>query len=277
MRTVTLRNGIVVPVIGQGTWEMGVDPAARSREITALQLGIDLGMTLIDTAEMYADGGAESVVGEAIAGHRDGVILVSKVLPQNASYRGTLAACEQSLKRLRTDRIDIYLLHWEGVHPLQETVRAFTELLGAGKIRSWGVSNFDVNLMTKTMTLAGGADLTSNQVLYNLTRRGIERRLLPECRRRQVTVMAYSPLEQGRIDLTTACAQVARRHGVTPAQVALAWTIRDPGVVTIPKASTPAHVRDNAAAGGLKLDATDRTTLDRAFPPPSGDVPLETI
>jgi diketogulonate reductase-like aldo/keto reductase len=277
MRQVTLRGGIRIPVIGQGTWEMGERKADRQAEVAALRLGLDLGMTLIDTAEMYGNGGAEEVVAEAIAGRRDEVFLVTKVLPENASAKGTLAACDRSLARLKTDRIDLYLLHWEGSHPLAATLDAFEKLKADGKIRAFGVSNFDRALMQKAWALAGGPGIAANQVLYNLSRRGIEAKLLDECVKREVLVMAYSPLEQGRLDLRGTIVGVARGHGATPAQVALAWTIRREGVVAIPKAVKAAHVRQNAAAADLLLTREDLALLDAAFPPPEREVPLEML
>jgi diketogulonate reductase-like aldo/keto reductase len=277
-----------VPVVGQGTWRMGERKGARAAEVAALQLGLDLGMTLIDTAEMYANGGAEEVVGEAIRGmrrRRDEVFLVTKVLPSNASRAGTVRACERSLARLQTDRIDLYLLHWAGDHPLAETLAAFDELERAGKIRRFGVSNFDERLMARTLAHPIGARCAANQVLYNLTRRGIEHALLPDLVRRGVLVMAYSPLEEGRLEdallrggaRRRALETVARRHGVTAAQVAIAWTIRGRGVVSIPKAVSPQHVRENAAAANLTLSPQDSEDLDAAFPPPTGPTELEMI
>jgi diketogulonate reductase-like aldo/keto reductase len=263
-----------MPVLGQGTWQMGVDETERPREVGALRLGLDLGMTLIDTAEMYADGGAEEVVGEALRGRRDEVFLVSKVLPKNASREGTVRAAERSLRRLGTDRIDLYLLHWESKTPLAETLEAFTRLREAGKIRHYGLSNFDRDLMQEAESLPGGAAVAADQVLYHLGKRGLEARLLPWCAERGVTVMAYSPLAQGRLRRRRGLAGVARRHGVTPSRVAVAWTLRLPGIVSIPKASSPDHVRDNAAALDLKLTSEDLAELDAAFPPPSPDEPL---
>ena len=260
----TLPGGVSMPRLGQGTWQMGTRRRERAREVAALQLGLDLGMTLIDTAEMYDD--AEEVVGEAIAGRRDGVFVVSKVLPQNASRAGTLAACGRSLRRLRTDRIDLYLLHWEGSDPLEETFAAFLRLREEGKIRSFGVSNFDVDLLQRARQTAGGEGLAANQILYNLTRRGPETRLLPACQDAGIAVMAYSPLDQGRIDAAGPIAEIAGRHRATPAQVAIAWTLRLPGVVSIPKAANEAHVRENAAAGTLQLTDADLAALDGAFP-----------
>ncbi|QCN94096.1 aldo/keto reductase [Azospirillum argentinense] len=275
--TTRLPSGTAVPVLGQGTWYMGEDSRDRAREAAALRLGLDLGMTLIDTAEMYADGGAEEVVGEAIAGRRDEVFLVSKVLPMNASRRGTVAACERSLKRLRTDRIDLYLLHWRGSHDFSETIAAFDTLMRDGKIGRWGVSNLDLQDMEELVGTPGGEWVQTNQLLYNLTRRGIEYDLLPWCRGRGIPIMAYSPIEQGRMLRHPELRRVADRHGATPAQVGLAWLLRQDGVVAIPKASDPAHVRDNRAAADLRLDEQDLADLDRAFPPPRGPRPLEML
>ncbi len=276
MRAETSRAGCELPALGQGTWRMGERADRRPDEIAALRLGLDLGMKLIDTAEMYADGGAEEVVGEAIAGRRDEIFLVSKVLPYNASLQGTIRAAEASLKRLRTDRLDLYLLHWPGSHPLEETYEAFQRLAGQHKIRHYGVSNFDVEAMRRSETLPAGEGVAVNQVLYNLARRGIEGRLLPWCRKRDVTVMAYAPFDQANLDRRPALMRVAERHGCTPYQVALAWTLRSPGVMTIAKASAAGHVRANAAAGEIRLDREDLDELDEAFPPPPPDAPLET-
>lgn len=270
MRTVSLPTGEEIPVLGQGTWRMGEDPARRQDEITALRLGLDLGMTLIDTAEMYGNGGAETVVAEAIAGRRDAVFLVSKVLPQNASRRGTVAACEASLRRLQTDRLDLYLLHWPSPIPLEETVEAFEGLVQAGKVRHFGVSNFDTSEMEALWSLPGGSRAVTNQVLYNLTRRGIEWDLLPWCRRHALPVMAYSPLEQGDMVDGQGLQTVAQRHDASPAQVALAWVLRQDGVVAIPKAASERHLRENRAALDLPLTDEDMADLDRAFPPPTG-------
>ncbi len=261
-----------MPPLGQGTWHMGERGADRAREADALRLGIDLGMTLIDTAEMYADGGAEEVVARAIAGQRDRVFLVSKAYPQNAGRRSLPAACARSLKRLGTERIDLYLLHWPGATPLEETVEAFERLVVAGQIGAWGVSNFDVDDMA---ALPPGC--TTNQVLYNLGSRGIEFDLLPWCRGRGMPLMAYSPVGQaGALLRSPALRAVADRHGATPAQVAIAWTLQ-PGVVSIPKAADPAHVRANAAAAGLRLTADDLATLDAAHPPPRRKQPLDIL
>jgi diketogulonate reductase-like aldo/keto reductase len=253
---------------------MGERRSSRAGEVKALQLGIDLGMTLIDTAEMYGEGGAEEVVGEAIAGRRDAVYVVSKVYPHNASRSGAIAACERSLRRLEIDTLDLYLLHWRGSTPLAETVAAFEKLKADGKIRAWGVSNFDPADMADLAKVAPGAACLTNQVLYNLGSRGIEWDLLPEAGTQGITIMAYSPLDQGRILRDRALKSVADRHGVTPAAVALAWVLRHDHVITIPKASSPEHVRANAAAADLVLAPQDIEDLDAAFPPPEGPTPL---
>jgi diketogulonate reductase-like aldo/keto reductase len=254
-----------IPRLGQGTWHMGEDRSRRAAEVAALRLGLDLGMTLIDTAEMYAEGGSEEVVGEAIAGRRDEVFLVSKVYPHNASHTGVPAACARSLRRLKVNCLDLYLLHWRGSTPIHETVDAFERLKDAGKIRAWGVSNFDVDEMEE---LPPGC--AANQVLYNLGERGIEFDLLPWSAGHAIPVMAYSPVGQGgRLLRNPALAGVAARRGATPAQIALAWTLRQPGVVTIPKASDPDHVRQNAEAARLVLSDDDLSALDAAFPPPA--------
>jgi diketogulonate reductase-like aldo/keto reductase len=265
------------PRLGQGTWNMGDRAAQRKEEIAALREGIALGLTLIDTAEMYGDGRAESLVAEAIAGQRERVFLVSKVLPSNASRKGVVRSCEASLKRLKTDRVELYLLHWSGSYPLAETVRGFEDLLAAGKIRGWGVSNLDLQEMRRLAALPGGKACATNQVLYNLTRRGIEFDLLPWCRERGMPVMAYTPIEQGRLRGHQALRAVAERLGATPAQVALAWVLRQEGVVTIPKAASLAHVRENRKALDLRLDAEALQALDAAFPPPKKARPLEML
>ncbi len=277
VRTTKLPAGEEVPVLGQGTWHLAEHAQRRKEEIAALRLGLDLGMSLIDTAEMYADGGAEELVGEAIAGRRDEVFLVSKVLPQNASRSGTVAACERSLRRLRTNRLDLYLLHWRGSIPLEETIDAFEALVDADKIRFWGVSNFDLHDMEEVLTIEGGANATTDQVLYNLTRRGIEYDLLPWCRERDIPIMAYSPIEQGRLLKHPELQRVAGRHKATPAEIALAWVLRLDGCIAIPRASTPEHVRENRAAADLHLTKQDLTELDRAFPPPTEPQPLEML
>jgi diketogulonate reductase-like aldo/keto reductase len=275
-RSAKSRQGFEIPIMGQGTWRMGEDPARRADEVAALELGIDLGMTLIDTAEMYAGGGAEEVTGEAIAGRRDEIFLVSKVLPENASRQGTIAAAEASLKRLGTDRIDLYLLHWPGRFPLEETYEAFERLVEPGQIGDYGVSNFDIDEMESSEMLPGGKRVAANQVLYNLHRRGIERRLLPWCLERDIVVMAYSPLEQARVS-RAGLDDIAARHDCTPYQVALAWTVREPGVVAIPKSSRVENVRENAGAAEMRLTEEDLAQIDLIFPVPARDVPLETL
>jgi len=271
-----LPGGETVPALGQGTWYMGESGRKRAEEVRALQLGLDLGMTLIDTAEMYADGGAEEVTGEAIKGRRDGVFLVSKVLPSHGSRTATIAACDASLKRLGTDRIDLYLLHWRGNYALEDTLTGFEALLKAGKIRHWGVSNFDVDDMEE-LVAAGGKAVASNQVLYNLSRRGIEHDLLPWQESRKVPIMAYSPIEQGALLNDRTLAQVAAAHSATPAQIALAFTLRRPDVISIPKSSNLTHVRENAGAADITLSDADLRSLDAAFPPPKRKRPLEML
>jgi diketogulonate reductase-like aldo/keto reductase len=270
-RTVGLPDGTAVPALGQGTWHMGEHGSAAKAEVAALRLGIELGMTLIDTAEMYGNGGAEEVVAQAIAGQRDNIFLVSKVYPHNASRAGVPAACERSLKRLNTDRIDLYLLHWRGSHPLAETVAAFEKLRNENKIRYWGVSNFDVSDMQELMRIKAGTACATNQVLYNPDTRGIEHDLLPWCLQHRIPVMAYSPVGQGgRLLRSAALRDVAKRHNATPAQIATAWGLRHPHVISIPKAVDPAHVRENAAAGDITLTDADLAEIDAAHPPPRG-------
>jgi diketogulonate reductase-like aldo/keto reductase len=277
MRSVGLPAHEKVPVLGQGTWHMAEDPSQRAEEIASLRLGLDLGMTLIDTAEAYANGATELLVGEAIADRRDETFLVTKVLPQHASHDQTIKACHDSLQRLRTDHVDLYLLHWRGRIPLAETVKAFETLVRDGAIRYWGVSNLSVDDMEDLVGLHGGLRVQTDQVLYNLTRRGIEFDLIPWCRIRDLPIMAYSPIEQGRLLNDRALHKVAARHDATPAQVALAWTLRHDEVVAIPKASTQAHVRENRAAADMHLTQHDLATLDRAFPPPTEPEPLELL
>lgn len=277
MRMTHLPGGEAVPLLGQGTWMMGEKAAKRADEVAALKLGLDLGMSLIDTAEMYADGKAEEIVAEAVRGRRDEVFIVSKVLPSNASASGTVAACERSLKRLRTDRIDLYLLHWRGRFALDETLGAFHALREKGKIRHWGVSNFGLADMQELVALAGGEACASNQVLYNPARRGIDFDLVPWSRKTGIPIMAYSPIEQGRLLKNSALNSIAKRHGATPAQVALAWAMRDGATIAIPKATDLTHVRDNRAAHDLTLSADDLAEIDRAFPPPTRAKPLEMI
>ncbi|OJT98052.1 MAG: aldo/keto reductase [Rhizobium sp. 63-7] len=267
--TVTLPSGIDVPALGQGTWNMGENAADAAREIESLKTGLSLGLTLIDTAEMYAEGGAEKVTGRAIAGKRDAVFLVSKVYPWNASRRGTIEACDRSLQRLGTDRIDLYLLHWRGDHPLADTVAAFEELQQAGKIGAWGVSNFDVDDMQALLAVPGGENVAANQVLYNLGRRGIEYDLLPFCQERNIPIMAYSPIEQGRLLHHPDLIDIAKAYQATPAQVALAFVLERDGVIAIPKTSHPHRVEENRAALDLDITDEDWAVLDAAFPPPA--------
>ncbi|MEG9438518.1 aldo/keto reductase [Edaphobacter sp. HDX4] len=277
VRTTKLPSGDVLPILGQGTWHLAETPGRRKDEIAALRIGLDLGMTLVDTAEMYGDGAAEELVGEVIADRRDEVFLVSKVLPENATRRGTIAACERSLRRLGTDRLDLYLLHWRGNHSLEDTIEGFQSLLQAGKIRHWGVSNFDVSDMDELVGLPGGSDVATDQVLYNLTRRGIEHDLLPWCQQHRMPTMAYSPIEQGRMLGHHELQKVAERHRATAAQVALAWVLRIEGVIAIPRAGEPNHVRENRGAVDLRLTERDLAELDQAFPQPRGKVPLEML
>jgi len=272
--SVTLPSGEAMPAFGQGTWHMGEDPRRAADEEAALKLGIELGIDLIDTAEMYGHGVAEEIVARAIAGKRDRLFIVSKVLPHNASQKGVVEACERSLKRLKTDRIDLYLLHWRGSVPLAETIAGFARLQRDGKIRHHGVSNFGTEDMKEWVGLAGGETVASNQILYNLGRRGPEWELIPWCRERSISIMAYTPLEQGRMLGNRALNEVAARHGASAAQVALAWLLRQDGMIVIPKATQPAHVRDNRGALDLALDADDLAALDRAFPPPKGRTAL---
>jgi diketogulonate reductase-like aldo/keto reductase len=274
MRYVELRTGERIPQLGLGTWHMGERGSSRPAEAKAVRAAVDLGVTLIDTAEMYGEGGAEEVVAEAVAGIRDQVFIVSKVYPHNASRKGAIAACERSLKRLCTDRIDLYLLHWRGSHPLADTVAAFEQLKAAGKIRHWGVSNFDTDDMQELRALPNGGNCASNQVLYHLGSRGIDFDLIGASAAHKETVMAYSPLGQGAILRNPALAKVAGKHGVSPAAIAIAWTMRHPHVISIPKAAGLAHVKENAAAADLELDATDLADLDAAFPPPRRKMPL---
>jgi len=278
MRTVKLPDGTEIPALGQGTWHMGERGNAAKTEAAALKLGIELGMTLIDTAEMYGNGGAEEVVAEAAHGQRDKLFIVSKVYPHNASRSGVIAACERSLKRLRTDRIDLYLLHWKGSHPLNETVEGFEALRAKNMIRYWGVSNFDTRDMQALSRLPEGPHCASNQVLYHVGSRGIEYDLLPWCGEHKVPLMAYSPVGQGgQLLRSKALASVAKRHNATPAQIAIAWTMRSGNAISIPKASDPAHVRQNAVAGDIVLSAEDLAAIDAAHPPPKGKQSLDIL
>lgn len=275
--SIVLPDGTPVPALGQGTWMLGERSARRATEIDALRLGVSLGMTLIDTAEMYGEGKTEELVGEALDGLRDEVFLVSKVYPFNASRKGVIQACERSLERLRTDRIDLYLLHWRGEEPLAQTVAGFEALQQAGKIRYWGVSNFDTDDMQELFATPGGARCATNQVLYNLSRRGPEFDLLPWQREHRMPIMAYSPLEQARLPARGALASIADAHGCTAMQVALAWVLSRPGVIAIPKAGRPEHVRENAGAGDIVLSAEELQALDQAFAPPKRKRPLEML
>jgi diketogulonate reductase-like aldo/keto reductase len=277
MRYVELRSGQAMPVLGQGTWKFGERRERRSDEIAALRSGLDLGIGHIDTAEMYGEGAAEEIVGAAIAGRRDEVFLVSKVYPHNASRTGVVAACERSLKRLKTDRIDVYLLHWRGSVPLSETLAGFAALRDQGKIGSFGVSNFDLSDMEELWALPGGSAATTNQILYNPTRRGSERELLPWCREHGVPVMAYSPVEQGRMLGNKTLQRLAAAHGCSAAQFVIAWVLGQDGVVAIPKAAQLEHVRENAAALDIVLTAEEVAAFEREFPPPKRKVPLEML
>jgi len=275
MQHVTLKSGDKVPVLGLGTWRMGERASERAAEVKAVRLGLELGIRLIDTAEMYGEGKAEAIVGEAMGGLRDEVYLVSKVYPHNASRRGTIAACERSLQRLATDRLDLYLLHWRGSHPLAETMEAFEALEKDGKIRNWGVSNLDAEDMDELAGVPSGKNCASNQVLYHLGSRGIEWQLLPKCQKAEIMVMAYSPLGEGPLLRKPALGKIAAKHACDPAAVALAWVLRQPGVVTIPKATQPEHVRANIKALDLELNADDLAALDAAFPPPKRATALD--
>jgi diketogulonate reductase-like aldo/keto reductase len=277
VKTVILPSGEKIPALGQGTWNMGDKPSTRDEEIAALQLGLDLGLTLIDTAEMYGEGKSEQLVGQAITGRREQVFLVSKVYPHNASRKGAIAACERSLKRLRTDRIDLYLLHWRGNIPFSETLEAFATLLKGGKIRYFGVSNLDLDDMREFTSLPAGEQVATNQLLYNLTRRGIEWDLLPWMREHHIPVMAYSPVEQARLLSNPKLVEFARRNAMTPAQVALSWLLAKPDVIAIPKAGSRAHMKENASALEVVLSTAQLRELDKAFPPPKKAVPLDML
>lgn len=277
MKTVALACGERIPALGQGTWHIGDHAHTRAEEIATLQLGLDLGATLIDTAEMYGEGDSEALIGAALAGRRDEVFIVSKVYPHNAGRRAMASACERSLRRLRTDRLDLYLLHWSGSVPLVETVEAFSALQKAGKIRHWGVSNLDLKEMKTLTSLSGGGAVQTDQVLYNLSRRGIEWDLLPWLRERNIPVMAYSPFEEGRLLRDPRLIDFARRYGMTPAQAALAWLLAADDVIVIPKAATRAHLEHNMAAADIRLTDAQRSELDGLFAPPSGARALEML
>ncbi|MBW4419319.1 MAG: aldo/keto reductase [Myxacorys californica WJT36-NPBG1] len=275
MRSLPLPSGATMPVLGQGTWGMGERTKQRSQEIDALKFGIDLGMTLIDTAEMYGEGGAEEVVAEAIKGQRSRLFLVSKVYPHNATRRGTIQACDRSLKRLKTDYLDLYLLHWRGSVPLSETFEALLELRQSGKIRDFGVSNFDQDDLVEARQFDHNLTAT-DQVLYNLSRRGIEWDVLPWCRQQGIPVMAYSPIEQGRLLKNKALGAISRLN-VTPAQVAISWLLHQENVVVIPKSSRRDRIQENYAALDITLSQADLAALDEAFPPPARSQPLEML
>ncbi|MBB4249838.1 aldo/keto reductase [Rhizobium sp. BK008] len=275
--SITFPNGTEVPALGQGSWAMGEDAGHARAEIESLKAGIDLGMTLIDTAEMYGDGGAEEIVGQAIRGRRDEVFVVSKVYPWNASLKGTIEACERSLERLGTDRIDLYLLHWRGNYPLVETVAAFEMLKKSGKIGAWGVSNFDTDDMQELLGVPDGANVAANQVLYNLSRRGIEFDLLPWCQSRKIPIMAYSPIEQGNILHHPELIRIAKAYQATPAQLALAFLLERDGVIVIPKTSNAERAAENRGCVSLDITDEDWQALDAAFPPPAKKKPLEML
>ena len=277
MQTVALPDGEKLPAFGLGTWNVGDSKAARAEEIATLRLGLDAGATLIDTAEMYGDGRSEELVGEAIAGRREEVFLVTKVYPYNASKKGVPAACERSLKRLKTDRIDLYLLHWRGSVPFAETIDAFEALKQAGKIRHYGVSNLDLADMREWCRQPGGNGVAANQLLYNLSRRGIEYDLLPWLRERKVPVMAYSPIEQARLLRERGLVDFGRRHGMTAAQAALAWLLQKEGVIVIPKTGNRERLKENLGALQKKLSAAQLAELDKLYPPPAAAAPLEML
>lgn len=275
--TVTLPGGQEIPTLGFGTWMMGETRSEAKAEVDAVRLALDLGMTVIDTAEMYGDGGAERIVGEALKDRREDAFLVSKVLPWNASYDGTIKACHASLDRLETDHLDLYLLHWRGEHPLEDTVAAMEELKAAGRIGAWGVSNFDLDDMEELFSVADGVNCAVNQVLYNLSRRGIEFDLLPWCQEHGIPIMAYSPIEQGRILHHPELIHIAKAYQATPAQVALAFLLERDGVIPIPKTSNLRRLQENRDSVDLDISDEDWARLDAAFPPPSRKMPLEML
>jgi diketogulonate reductase-like aldo/keto reductase len=274
---VTLPSGETVPALGQGTWQMAETASRRKQEIEALRLGVELGMALVDTAEMYGEGASEELVAEAIVGERDRLFLVSKVYPHNASRQGVVQACERSLRRLKTDRLDLYLLHWRGSVPLEETVAGFEELRRSGKIRHWGVSNFDVGDMEELLRVPAGENCAANQVLYNVTRRGPEFDLIPWMTEQRMPLMAYSPIEQGRLPRGGVLQRIGQKYGASPFQIALAWLLQTPDVIAIPKASSPDHVRDNHRALEIRLSPEDLEAIDAEFRPPRRKRPLEMI
>lgn len=274
MKTLRLRSGREIPLLGQGTWRMGERANQKQAEIAALKLGIELGMTLIDTAEMYGEGGAEKIVAEAIASCREQIYLVSKFYPYNASYDGLIAACDRSLSRLKTDYLDLYLLHWRGSVPLSETLEGLQHLKQAGKILDYGVSNFDTDDMEEAESLPGGDKIVTNQVLYNLMRRGIEWDLLPWCKQRNLPIMAYSPVEQRAFVNNAQLKDIAAQHNATTTQIALSWLLHQDNIIAIPKAVNPKHVRENRSALDIKLTTEDLQQLDRAFQPPNRKMSL---
>ena len=274
MKTLPLPSGKEIPILGQGTWRMGEKASQKQAEIDALKLGIELGMTLIDTAEMYGEGGAEKIVAEAISNCRHEIFLVSKFYPYNASYQGVIAACERSLSRLKTDYLDLYLLHWRGAIPLSETLEALQHLKQAGKILDYGVSNFDTDDMEETLSLPGGKEIATNQVLYNLKHRGIEWDLLPWCKERSIPIMAYSPLEQRAFVDDSSLKAIATKHNATSTQIALSWLLHQDNVISIPKATSPQHIKENRAALDIKLTEEDIKQIERAFKPPSRKMSL---
>jgi diketogulonate reductase-like aldo/keto reductase len=274
---VTLPSGETVPALGQGTWQMAETASRRNQEIEALRLGVELGMTLVDTAEMYGEGASEELVAEALVGQRDRLFLVSKVYPHNASRQGVVQACERSLRRLKTDRLDLYLLHWRGSVPLEETVAGFEELRRSGKIRHWGVSNFDTDDMDELLRVPAGENCAANQVLYNVTRRGPEFDLIPWMTEHRMPLMAYSPIEQGRLPRGGVLQRIGQKYGASPFQIALAWLLQKPDVIAIPKASSPDHVRDNHRALEIRLSPEDLDAIDAEFPTPRRKRPLEMI
>ena len=275
--TVTLPTGEAIPKLGQGTWEMGERPGARKSEIAALREGVELGMTLIDTAEMYGDGESEKLIAEALGDRRDELFIVSKVYPHNGSERGVQAACERSLKRLKTDRIDLYLLHWRGGEDLEGVVAGFEKLKGDGKIRHWGVSNFDADDLEELFSIDGGDACATDQILYNVARRGPEFDLLPWLRERRMPAMAYSPVDHARLPRGGALEKIAAARGVSAFQIALAWVLQQPQVFAIPKAADVAHVRENRAALDLRLSADELADIDQQFKPPKSKRSLEML
>lgn len=277
MKHVKIPNGSEVPALGLGTWKMGERPRKRKQEIAAIQCAIDLGMTVIDTAEMYGEGAAEELVGEAIQGRRAGVFLVTKVYPHNATAPGTIAACERSLRRLRVDSIDLYLLHWRGSVPLAETLEAFEKLSKRGDIISYGVSNFDTPDLEEVWALPFGSGIACNQILYNLKRRAVEYDLLPWCREHHVPAIAYSPVEQGRLLKDPKLREIADRHAVTPSQLAIAWLLAQPDIIAVPKSAFVKHVEENRAAADINLSEDDLARIDAIFPRPKGRKPLEML